>query len=75
MKSMIIKKRRQINIIYLSLNITSQKLSINLTTYPKFLIFNIILDINTNIIEASYLLIISYIVIFEVIIIDHLTIL
>lgn len=72
---MIIKKRRQTNIIYLNLNITSQKLSINLITHLELLIFNTILDINTNIIKASYVLIISYIVIFEVIIIDRLTIL
>lgn len=50
------EKKKQINIIHLSLNIIKQMFSINLTTYLQFFIFKIILNININIIKMVFFL-------------------
>lgn len=50
------EKKRQTNIIHLSLNIIKQMFSINLTTYLQFFMFKIILNININIIKIVFFL-------------------
>lgn len=74
-KSLVLEKRKQINIIYLSWYIRSQMLSINLTACPQYSIFKIIPVTNANTLEANFFLTINYIIIFKKIGIDSLTIL